>query len=91
MNLGGTDEVNTSIPSDALESVAAADSTLQIIVASMGILALINLLVIIMLFPVGLRVLNDYREQLEAGAEHPTFDPEKFSDLDIDKSAWKFD
>ncbi len=41
INLGGTDEVNTSVPSDALESAAAADSTLQIIVASMGMLALV--------------------------------------------------
>lgn len=54
----------------------------------MGILALVNLLAIIMLFPVGLRVLNDYRDQLKEGKEHPVFDPEKFPDLDIDKSAW---
>ncbi|MGI9381993.1 MAG: alanine/glycine:cation symporter family protein [Methyloligellaceae bacterium] len=57
----------------------------------MGILALINLLAIIMLFPIGLRLLNDYRAQLDQGAEHPVFDPEKFSDLDIDKEAWVFD
>ena len=41
INLGGTDEVNTSVPSDALESAAAADSTLQVIVALMGVLALV--------------------------------------------------
>ena len=41
VNLGGNDEVNTSVPSDALEAAAAADSTLQVIVASMGILALV--------------------------------------------------
>ncbi|MEM7140016.1 MAG: ABC transporter permease [Actinomycetota bacterium] len=41
INLGGSDEVNTSIPSDALEASAQADSTLQVIVASMGILALV--------------------------------------------------
>ena len=55
----------------------------------MGILALVNLLVIIMLFPVGMRVLNDYREQVAAGKDHPEFDPDKFSDLDIDPSAWR--
>lgn len=55
----------------------------------MGILALVNLLAIIMLFPVGLRVLNDYRDQLKEGKEHPVFDPAKFPDLDIDKSAWE--
>jgi len=57
----------------------------------MGVLALVNLLAIIMLFPVGMRVLNDYREQLRAGNEHPVFDPAKFSDLNIDASAWKLD
>jgi len=54
----------------------------------MGILALVNLLAIIMLFPVGLRVLNDYRDQLKQGTEHPVFDPAKFPDLDIDATAW---
>ena len=39
----------------------------------------------------GMRVLNDYRSQLKEGKEHPVFDPEKFSDLDIDASAWKQD
>jgi AGCS family alanine or glycine:cation symporter len=57
----------------------------------MGILALVNLIAITMLFPVGLRVLNDFRNQLKAGKEHPVFDPEKFPDLDIDKTAWKLD
>jgi AGCS family alanine or glycine:cation symporter len=57
----------------------------------MGILALVNLLAITMLFPIGLRVLNDFRDQLRAGNEHPVFDPEKFPDLDIDKTAWKLD
>ncbi len=55
----------------------------------MGILALVNLLAIAMLFPVGLRVLKDYREQLKQGQEHPVFDPAKFPDLDIDASAWR--
>lgn len=55
----------------------------------MGLLALINLLVIIMLFPVGMRVLNDYISQIKQGKAHPEFDPAKFPDLDIDKNAWK--
>jgi len=55
----------------------------------MGILAMVNLLALIMLFPTGLRILNDYRQQLKEGKEYPEFDPEKFSDLDIDPSAWK--
>jgi len=41
INLGGNEEVNTSVPSDALEASAKADSTLQVIVATMGILALV--------------------------------------------------
>jgi alanine or glycine:cation symporter, AGCS family len=57
----------------------------------MGVLALVNLLAIIMLFPVGMRVLKDYTDQLKQGIEHPVFDPEKFPDLDIDKSAWTLD
>ena len=57
----------------------------------MGILALVNLLAILMLFPVGMRVLNDFRHQLKAGIDDPVFDPAKFSDLDIDVSAWKLD
>jgi alanine or glycine:cation symporter, AGCS family len=57
----------------------------------MGILALINLLAILMLFPVGMRVLNDFRQQLKAGNDDPMFDPAKFADLDIDASAWKLD
>lgn len=57
----------------------------------MGILALVNLLAIIMLFPVGLRVLNDYTDQLKQGTEHPVFEPSKFPDLDIDTTAWKHD
>jgi AGCS family alanine or glycine:cation symporter len=57
----------------------------------MGVLALVNLLAIIMLFPIGMRVLNDFRQQLNAGVEHPTFDPAKFPDLDIDATAWRDD
>jgi AGCS family alanine or glycine:cation symporter len=57
----------------------------------MGVLAIVNLLALIMLFPIGMRVLNDFRDQLKQGIEHPVFDPAKFSDLDIDPSAWKLD
>ena len=54
----------------------------------MGVLALVNLLTITMLFPVGMRLLNDFTDQLKAGNDLPVFDPDKFPDLDIDKSAW---
>lgn len=57
----------------------------------MGILALVNLIAITMLFPVGLRVLNDYRNQLKAGVEHPIFEPDRFPELDLDREAWRHD
>jgi AGCS family alanine or glycine:cation symporter len=55
----------------------------------MGLLALVNLMAVLMLFPVALRVLNDYRGQLRAGIDVPVFDAAKFPDLDIDRAAWK--
>lgn len=54
----------------------------------MGLLALVNLVAIIMLFPVALRIIDDYRRQLKAGVEHPTLNPDDFKDLDIDRKAW---
>ncbi len=54
----------------------------------MGVLALVNLLAIAMLFPVALRLVRDYRAQLAAGVEHPVLDVSKWSDLDIDATAW---
>ena len=54
----------------------------------MGVLALVNLLALLMMFPTATRLLKDYKDQLQAGAEHPVFDPAKFSDLDIDQKAW---
>lgn len=54
----------------------------------MGILALVNLLALMMLFPTITRLLKDYKEQLKSGVEHPVFDPAKFPDLDIDEKAW---
>lgn len=54
----------------------------------MGILAVVNLMAILMLFPVALRILRDFREQLAAGVVRPVLDPAKFADLDIDASVW---
>lgn len=54
----------------------------------MGILALVNLVVIMMLLPTCLRVLRDFRAQIKAGVERPVFNPDDFSDLDIDRTAW---
>jgi alanine or glycine:cation symporter, AGCS family len=55
----------------------------------MGVLALVNLIALMMLFPVAMRVLRDYREQLKAGVVKPVLDPAKFADLDLDLTAWK--
>lgn len=54
----------------------------------MGILAIVNLLALMMLFPTVRRVLRDFDDQRKAGVERPEFDSSKFSDLDIDKTAW---
>ena len=54
----------------------------------MGLLAVVNLVVIMMLFPVAMRVVDDFRSQLKAGVERPVFDPAAFSDLNLDRDAW---
>ncbi len=54
----------------------------------MGILAVVNLLALMMLFPIAMRILADFRGQLKAGVVRPVLDPDKFADLDLDRSAW---
>jgi len=54
----------------------------------MGVLAVVNLVVIMMLLPTCLRILKDFRDQLKAGVERPVFDPDKFPDLNVDRTAW---
>lgn len=54
----------------------------------MGILALVDLIVIMMLLPTCLRVLTDFRKQLKEGIERPVFNPDDFADLDLDRTAW---
>ena len=56
---------------------------------TMGLLAIVNLFAVVLLFPVGLRVMKDFDAQRKAGVKIPMFDPDKFPDLDIDKSAWQ--
>ncbi|MFN3613764.1 MAG: alanine/glycine:cation symporter family protein [Rubrimonas sp.] len=56
----------------------------------MGILALVNLMAILMLLPVALRALQDFRQQLDAGVERPVLTLEKFKDLDLDPTAWPY-
>ena len=54
----------------------------------MGILALVNLVVIMMLMPTCLRILRDFRKQLAAGIERPVLNPDDFPDLELDRTAW---
>ena len=54
----------------------------------MGILAVVNLLALMMMFPQALRLITDFRDQLKAGVKKPVFDPRKFPDLDTDPEAW---
>ncbi|MEL7035400.1 MAG: alanine/glycine:cation symporter family protein [Cyanobacteria bacterium J06592_8] len=55
---------------------------------TMGLLALVNLAALFLLFKVGLRLLRDFDRQVKAGYKQPTFDPNLFSDLNIDHQAW---
>jgi len=55
---------------------------------TMGLLAVVNLVAVILLIKVGLRIINDYDEQRRAGIAQPVFDPDKFADLNIDRAAW---
>jgi len=54
----------------------------------MGLLALVNLMVIMSLLPVVLRLLSDYRAQIAAGVVEPRFNADQFPDLDVDRQAW---
>ncbi len=54
----------------------------------MGILALVNLIAIMMLLPICLRLLHDFRKQLQAGVARPVLNPDDYADLDIDRTAW---
>ncbi|MBG6208895.1 AGCS family alanine or glycine:cation symporter [Labrenzia sp. EL_126] len=54
----------------------------------MGILAVVNLLALMMLFPTAKRILDDFKEQVGTGVARPILDPDKFADLDIDRTAW---
>ncbi|ALM53130.1 alanine/glycine:cation symporter family protein [Halomonas huangheensis] len=56
---------------------------------SMGMMALINLVAILLLSPLAFAIFRDYERQLKAGVE-PTFDPSQFPRLSnkVDPNAW---
>jgi len=55
---------------------------------TMGLLALVNLIALALLFKVGLRLMRDYDEQINAGIKQPVFDRQGFTDLKLDASVW---
>ena len=55
--------------------------------AAMGMLALVNLFALVLLFPIGMRVMRDFDAQRRNGIK-PVLDPLDYQDLDIDESAW---
>jgi AGCS family alanine or glycine:cation symporter len=55
---------------------------------TMALLGVVNLAALAMLSKVGFRLLKDYDEKRKTTAM-PKFDPEDWSDLDIDASAWR--
>ncbi|MGD1951864.1 MAG: alanine/glycine:cation symporter family protein [Leptolyngbyaceae cyanobacterium] len=58
---------------------------------TMGFLALVNLMALVMLFKVGLKVMRDFDQQIESGVAQPVFDARKFSELNLDSDAWVLD
>ncbi|MCV0428062.1 MAG: alanine:cation symporter family protein [Roseibium sp.] len=54
----------------------------------MGLLAIVNLLALLMLFPTALRILKDFKTQLSNGVARPVLNPDDYADLDIDRTAW---
>ncbi|MFG6160024.1 alanine/glycine:cation symporter family protein [Halomonas sp. 1390] len=56
---------------------------------SMGLMALINLVAILLLSPIAFALFRDYERQLKAGQE-PSFDPDRFPKLadKVDRKAW---
>ena len=54
----------------------------------MGILAVVNLLAMLMLFPIAKRLIADFSGQLKRGVDRPVLDPKKYADLNIDKRVW---
>ena len=55
---------------------------------TMALVALANITALVILVPVGMRVMRDYEQQRRAGRT-PVFNPDDFPDLDIDRDAWR--
>ena len=55
---------------------------------TMGLLALVNLVALVMLFKLGLQVMRDFEQQLKSGVKKPVFSADKFPRSNIDPKAW---
>ncbi|MDN3559684.1 alanine/glycine:cation symporter family protein [Vreelandella neptunia] len=58
---------------------------------TMGLLAVVNLIALIMLFKCGLRILKDFDVQRRQGIKQPIFDANQHPDLDLDPKAWELE
>ncbi|ODC04990.1 sodium:alanine symporter [Terasakiispira papahanaumokuakeensis] len=58
---------------------------------TMGLLAVVNLIALIMLFKPGLRILKDFDSQIREGVEHPVFDAKKHPDMNLDPQSWEIE
>lgn len=58
---------------------------------TMGLLAVVNLIALIMLFKPGLRILKDFDGQIRNGIEHPVFDANQHPDMNLDPKSWELE
>ncbi|KEA62684.1 Sodium/alanine symporter [Marinobacterium lacunae] len=58
---------------------------------TMGFLALVNLIALIVLIKPGLRIMRDFDEQIADGIEQPVFDASRFADMNVDAAAWEIE
>ncbi len=59
-----------------LGSVASFDTVWNLADILMGFMAIVNIIAIILLYPIAIKALKDYKEQKKAGKE-PVFNPEE--------------
>jgi AGCS family alanine or glycine:cation symporter len=55
---------------------------------TMGLLALVNLAALVMLFGVGLKVLQNFETQIRSGEKQPLFSAASLPEVEIDSKAW---
>ena len=55
---------------------------------TMGLLAIVNLVALVMLFKVSLQVMRDFDRQIATGVTQPIFDSDRFPGLNLDRKAW---